>query len=101
MKTAINAVDVKKELYKTKVDAKFSYYSKGKLFYTVELMDGKYQFPISTVDEMPNGLVGGYLDVYKLSADLGETYFHSEIKASELNRWIAKAISNNEFIKIS
>jgi hypothetical protein len=36
-----------------------------------------------------------------LSPDLGTTKFNSEIKGSDLNRWIQKSIEKNEFIKIS
>jgi hypothetical protein len=36
----------------------------------------------------------------KLSSDLGTTSFYNEMRGSELNRWIAKAIDKNEFIKI-
>src|ERR1035437_5482611 len=48
----INVNDVKKDLYKSKVNAKFSHYSHGKLYYTVELTDGVYIFPISTIDKV-------------------------------------------------
>jgi len=41
-----------------------------------------------------------YIKEQKLSADLGATCFYYEIKASELNRWIAKAIEAGTFIKI-
>ena len=91
----INANEVKKELYKSKVNAKFSHYSIGKLYYNVELNDGTYLFPISTVESLDLSIG------LKLSSDLGMTTFGSEIKASDLNRWIAKAIEKNEFIKIS
>jgi hypothetical protein len=40
------------------------------------------------------------MDTYHLSGDLGTTDFRSEIKGSELSRWIAKAIDQNEFIKV-
>lgn len=36
----------------------------------------------------------------RLSEDLGTTTFSAEIKGSELNRWIKKAIERDEFIKI-
>jgi hypothetical protein len=37
----------------------------------------------------------------KLSSDLGTTTFSAEMRGSELNRWIAKAIKSGEFIKVS
>jgi hypothetical protein len=92
--------EIKKDLYKSKAMAKLSHYVSGNLYYTVELADGVYQFPIATVEEIPNGLVGGKLDVFSLSSDLGTTTFESEMKGSDLNRWIAKAVSNGEFTKI-
>jgi hypothetical protein len=92
--------EVKKDLYKSKNMAKLSHYVSGNLYYTVELTDGTYQFPIATVEEIPNGLVGGRLNVFNLSEDLGTTTFESEMKGSDLNRWISKAIDKGEFIKI-
>jgi hypothetical protein len=37
----------------------------------------------------------------KLSTDLGTTSFNLEMRGSELNRWIGKAIDKDEFTKIS
>ena len=112
----IDANEVKKILYKTKVNAKFSHYTSGNLYYTVELGTEVYQFPISTVNVYtpqryasctdPND-PGAYIfrvcndDKFILSPDLGTTSFYNEIKASELNRWIAKAIEKETFIKIN
>ena len=90
----MNKNEVKKELLRSKSMAKFSHYISGNLYYSVQLADGVYQFPISTVDT-----IFGSSD-YALSADLGTTAFDSEIKASFLNRWIDKAIDKGEFIKI-
>lgn len=94
--------EIKKDLYKSKAMAKLSHYVSGNLYYTVELADGVYQFPISTVEEKWDGT---YVDgneniVMNLSEDLGTTTFESEMKGSDLNRWIAKAVSNGEFTKI-
>jgi hypothetical protein len=41
------------------------------------------------------------VETYLLSTDLGTTTFESEMKGSDLNRWIAKAVEKGEFIKIS
>jgi hypothetical protein len=109
--------EVKKELYKSKVNAKFSHYAIGNLYYTVQLEDGLYQFPIPTVELHTGPLfkleagtqtsperVMNYVkynkELYDLSADLGQTYFYAEIKGSELNRWIEKAFDKGEFIKV-
>ena len=137
METTMNVNDVKKELMKSKVNAKFSHYVSGNLYYTVELADGVYQFPMSTIDKVelkeaaPSGAYNeddeGYLSHIeslltlkegveildidkkedfeelmfdKLSSDLGTTSFYNEMRCSELNRWIAKAIDKNEFIKV-
>ena len=91
----MNTNDVKKDLYKSKNMAKFSHYVGGNLYYTVELAIGIYQFPIATVESAKDGNFN-----IQLSSDLGTTEFGSEIKGSELNRWIAKAIENERFIKI-
>ena len=99
----IDANSVKKELYKSRVNAKLTHYRKGNLYYTIELEDGTYEFPISTIEttkiDVPE--IGLKCDIVSLSHDLGETPFDSEIKASELNRWIAKAIEADEFNLVS
>ena len=130
----IDKNEVKKELYKSKANAKFSHYVSGNLYYTVELSDGIYQFPISTIDigkisemietDLYVGVKnGGYLGIddkkiydkkivedkevfeeiliTKLSSDLGTTSFYAEVKGSELNRWITKAIDKGDFIKVN
>lgn len=98
----MNEIDVKKQLLKSKVMAKLSHYVSGNLYYTVELEDGTYQFPISTVDKeyMMND-VGNEIEVCFLSSDLGTTSFYAEMRGSELNRWISKAMKKEEFIKVS
>jgi hypothetical protein len=94
--------EVKKDLYKSKNMAKLSHYVSGNLYYTVELSDGTYQFPIETVDKLiAEGLTtNGIIDLYILSEDLGTTTFEFEMKGSDLNRWISKAIDKDEFVKI-
>lgn len=69
--STFNENEIKKELLKSKVNAKFSHYVSGNMYYTVEMYNGIYQFPISTVDKLsldeavPNGLYiedgNGYL----------------------------------------
>jgi hypothetical protein len=105
----MNANEVKKDLYKSKNMAKFSHYVSGNLYYTVELADGVYQFPIATVDKeifefpSPENMKKEVVKVEttQLSTDLGTTTFEAEMKGSDLNRWIAKAIDKGEFIKIA
>ncbi len=114
--------EIKKDLYKSKEMAKFSHYNKGRLFYEVKILDGKYQFPIHTVETKKTKhvlsfegknheivkvnecdlKVGGFeMEQIVLSEDLGETTFSNEIKGSELIRWIDKAIKNEEIKKVS
>lgn len=92
----MNELEVKKELFKSKVMAKLSHYVSGNLYYTIELEDGVYQFPIATIESANDGNFG-----IQLSSDLGTTSFNAEVKGSELNRWISKAINSGEFIKVS
>ena len=97
--------DIKKDLFKSKANATFSHYCAGKLFYNFTMLDGAiFQFPIPTVtpqeyyigtDDEGNTITE---TAYQLAADLGQTPFSGETKASELNRWIAKAHANNELI---
>lgn len=99
--------EVKKYLYRNKeLMAKFSHYISGNLYYTVQLEDGNYEFPISTIEEGPtvntddSGLSMYEMETVVLSSDLGTTSFDNEIKASFLNRWIDKAIDGGEFIRL-
>jgi hypothetical protein len=102
----MNITEIKKELYKSKVNAKFSHYVSGRLYYIVELSDGTYQFPINTVENVDMGETGGpmgtIVNIYelRLSEDLGTTAFSAEMKGSELIRWISMAMNTEEFIKI-
>ena len=94
----MNANEVKKDLYKSKNMAKFSHYVSGNLYYNVELSVGVYQFPIATVEERE--VIFDSVPSIKLSEDLGTTEFGNQIKGSELNRWISKAIDKGEFVKV-
>ena len=92
--------EIKKDLYKSKVMAKFSHYVSGNIYYTVELSSGEiYQFPIPTLKIAGQNGIGAPMQ-YFLSDDLGTTTFTLEMKGSELNRWISKAIDSGEFIKV-
>lgn len=93
---------VKIELYKSKTMAKFSHYVSGNLYYTVELEQGTYQFPMATVENKIESVAEdeNEFDYIDLSSDLGTTSFYNEMKGSELNRWIGKALDNDEFIKV-
>lgn len=94
--------EIKKDLYKSKNKAKFSHYVSGNLYYTIDVLDGTYQFPITTVDDvtLQTG-IEPLPPVFALSADLGTTTFFNEMRGSELNRWISKAVDNNEFIRVN
>ena len=99
----MNANEVKKDLYKSKNMAKLSHYVSGNLYYTVELADGTYQFPIATVEHktITDAFEREKINTLALSEDLGTTTFEAQMKGSDLNRWIAKAIDKGEFIKIA
>ena len=111
----LNLNEVKKDLYKSKNMAKFSHYVAGNLYYTVELANGIYQFPIATTEDIVEIQVDDNTencdtDVVNmtrsqkvglgLSSALGTTSFYPEMKGSELNKWISKAIENEEMIKV-
>jgi hypothetical protein len=101
----ILANEIKKDLYKSKAMAKFSHYCSGQLFYSFEALGETYMFPINVTEKRTRTFNIDSIDVEchnvtELSADLGHTNFSAEIKASDLNRWIAKAIESNELVKI-
>jgi hypothetical protein len=101
-----NETEIKKDLFKSKAMAKFNHYIAGNLYYNVEVFGDMYVFPISTVEEGPifnddeSGLSMYEVETVILSEDLGTTIFKSEIRGSELARWISKAIKNETFIKL-
>jgi len=96
-----NETEIKKDLFKSKAMAKFSHYIAGNLYYNIEVFGDLYEFPISTTDRITYGdEENAYRDTYYLSEDLGTTRFDSEIRGSELARWISKAIKNETFIKL-
>jgi hypothetical protein len=97
-----NETEIKKDLFKSKNMARFSHNRCGNLYYHVDLVDGTYQFPISTVEVGNCGFdnKGDEVLEIKLSEDLGTTSFYSDIRGSELSRWISKSIKNETFIKI-
>jgi predicted methyltransferase MtxX (methanogen marker protein 4) len=93
----LNETEIKKDLFKSKAMAKFNHYIAGNLYYNVVIMGELYEFPISTVED---NIVDSLKSGLKLSEDLGTTRFESEIRGSELARWIIKAIKNETFIKL-
>lgn len=101
-----NETEIKKDLFKSKAMAKFSHYIAGNLYYNIEVFGDMYEFPISTVEEGPtfnddeSGLSMYEVETVILSSDLGTTRFESEIRGSELSRWISKAIKAETFIKL-
>ena len=101
----LDANEIKKELYRTKVDAVLARYEKGNLYYNVEVNNGLYQFPISVVNCTPeklviptiSGPITKDVEIMRLAEDLGSTAFTPVMPARLLNRWIDKAIEWNDF----
>ena len=112
--------EIKKDLYKSKVFATFAYYDgdAGKLYYNIELFGEPYIFPINTHEKVtlvreyiePNpdgGLEVEYEKVrveiksIKLADDLRGAKFAAQIKGSDLNRWIIKALDSKDLMKLS
>lgn len=95
--------ELKKELLKNKVEALFSHYCAGSLYYTFIVENGTFMFPIETTEMRGKGHVdmnGNPIDTIELSSDLGTTKFPTKEKASMLWRWIDKAMENGECIKL-
>ena len=95
----LDLTTIKKDLYKSKVNAIFSHYCAGNLYYTVMIEGSKYQFPLETVEYDQDGSTFNVGNC-SLSSDLGTTVFGAEIKASELIRWIGKALEKGELTKV-
>ena len=111
METKLSLNEIKKDLYRTNTIAKFIHYDNGKLVYEVDILDSRYQFPISVVQDiyetvnqdMGDGLTVGKSKKVgvKLADDLGGAIFGVDVEAKHLNRWISKAFENKELMKIS
>jgi hypothetical protein len=97
-----NETEIKKDLFKSKAMAKFSHYIAGNLYYNIEVFGDTYEFPISTVEKVieTDSFEREEIQTLRLSSDLGTTRFESEIRGSELSRWISKAIKAETFIKL-
>lgn len=89
--------------------AKLSHYTAGSLYYTIEIEDGIYQFPVETTEKRKikvteegkdSTSVLFEFEITKLSSDLGTTNFDNEIKAATMMRYIRKAIDNETLVKI-
>ena len=114
IKDMLNLTEIKKDLYRSKAMATFSHYVSGNLYYVVSIFDSKYLFPVATVEDGPVSVsedCGEHMistrdcativqHTYLLSSDLGTTAFLSEIKGSELIRWIGKALERDELTKV-
>lgn len=106
MTEELNLTDIKKDLYKSKVDATLQHYDKGKLIYNVTIGDSVYQFPIHTVENTtenwvvasPSGPLTKEIKTIKLSDDLGETKMETVIPGRLLIRYIEKAIKEDTFV---
>ena len=76
---------------------------KEKLYVGDVEMGGYIEIPenkIYDMKEVENEEFFEEIMITKLSADLGTTNFHAEVRGSELNRWIGKAFERGEFVKI-
>jgi len=72
--------------------AEFSHYKNGELFYTVDVEEFKYEFPISIIDEVDEDGV----KELKLSSDIGDSSFERTYKAITLMRYLRKAIDSGK-----
>jgi len=108
----IDKKEVQKSLLKNKTMARFDRFENGDLFYDVEVDGITYQFPIATIKEVhvnmetqdESGELSGIVVRAKIHApkpDVKGAAFTTQMRGSELFRWIARAIDNNDFIQIS
>jgi len=94
----MNKNDIKKELMLGKAPARFSHYCAGNLYYTVVLVEGKFQFPVPTVESVFDQDADTERTI--LSPDLGTTTFEKQMPGALLIRWISKAVDSGDFVKI-
>ena len=103
----IDKNEVKKDLYRTKVDATLMHYDKGNLFYQVDVQfyNAVFQFPVAVVKNTTEklsiptaeGTLEQDVNVLRLAKDVDGVFFAPTMPARLLNRWIERAIDNGEF----
>ena len=83
--------EVKKDLYRSKEIAKFAYYDGdlGKMCYILNIFGTPHMISINVFED------GG------LANDMKGAKFSSEMKGSDLNRWIMKAIDADDIMKLA
>lgn len=110
----ININELKKDLYKSKVNATFLRYTPGKMFYRLEALGKVFVFPIyviendyswvievKTIEEMATTQPKKVLKGIKHTEDFGNNLIlENQIKASLYIKWIEKAIAIGEFHEI-
>ena len=77
----------------------------GVLFYTVQLEAGLFEVPLKLEEEKKITIMNGEdeLSSFKMmipTPDMKGAAFGPEVKGSDLNRWIAKAMKIGQFKKI-
>ena len=109
----MDKLQVQKELMRSKTIAKFDRFENGDLFYNFEFDGSGYQFPIPTIDEVHINLpvideAGVVMDdlrivgkIHRPTPDVKGAAFGTDMRASELFRWIKKAIDLDKVVKIT
>jgi len=101
----LTEIGVKKELYKSKVMANFSRVENGVLYYTVQLESGLYEIPLRLEEEKIITINDGEdvlasFTITRPTPDMKGASFGPEVKGSDLNRWIAKAMKTDDFKRV-
>lgn len=109
--------EIKKDLYKSKEMARLSHYDgdKGALMYHVRIGGKLHEFPIYVTEkgervfeidkyeqafEAPIQTTLKLENVPQLANDLKGAKFFVEIKGSDLNRWIGKALDSGDLVAL-
>jgi hypothetical protein len=92
--------EIKKDLYKSKEMARLSHYDgdKGALIYQVKIFGKLHEFPIYVFETDNEMFEGEDRKIILMAADLKGAKFFVEIKGSDLNRWISKAIDKGDLL---
>ncbi len=107
----MDKLQVQKELMRSKSMATFDRYENGDLFYNFDFEGATYQFPIPTIDEVhinqtivdESGVSADIIitaKVHRPTPDVKGAAFCTEMRASELFRWIKKAIDKDKVILV-
>lgn len=96
MNTSVN--ELVKTLFIEKTIAILDRYQNGELYYRFEVAGVRYEVSIPVINR---AIIWDQEQLYSKASDVGATAFYSEMRASELMRWIKPAAMTEGLVKLT